>query len=188
MPDENDRIKSALEIALEKAEKLGSLSAEEKQHRKDEEYLAAAEALAMRYLEGLPLTDIDLELAKYQEEERSIVVNHLVVYLVNKVGINQDTVNERILAAIAHILPESKIPQSIAETLHDYRTAKDRARQENLGRLEADKRSELEQIGISGSAVQPAIETSSEWIRIQQDLDSHYEQRLDEIKRNLPIR
>lgn len=185
MPDENDRIKSALEVALEKAQRLGSLSEDEKQRRKDEELVTAAEALAKRYLNGLPLKDVDLELVKHKEEERNVVRNHLLSHLLNSIGINRDATNEKLLAAIKHILPESELTRNISDLLREYRTAVDRARQENLGKLEAEKRSELEQKGISGSAVEPAIETSSEWLQITQKLNAHYEQRLDQIKRTL---
>jgi len=186
MPNENDRIKSALEIALEKAQKLGTLSEDEKQRQKDEELVTAAETLAKRYLNGLPLKDIDLELAKHNEQERCIVRNHLLSHLLNSIDIDQAATNEKLLAAIKHLLPESELTQNISDLLHEYRTAVDRTRQDNLGKLEVEKRSELERKGISGSAVEPAIETSSEWLQIKQQLSSHYEQRLNEIKRNLP--
>jgi len=186
MPNENDRIKSALEIALEKAQKLGGLSEDEKQRQKDEELMTAAEALVKRYLNGLPLKDIDLEMAKHKEEERSVVGNHVLSRLLNRIYINQDATNEKLLAAIEHILPKSELTRNIGDLLREYRTAVDKARQDNLGKLEADKRSELEQKGISGSALEPAIETSSEWLQLTEKLNAYYEQRLDEIKRTLP--
>jgi hypothetical protein len=186
MPNENDRIKSALEIAMEKAQKLGDLSEDEKQRQKDEALVTVAEALAKRYLDGLPLNDIDMELAKHKGEEQGIARKHLLSHLVNYISIGQDSINEKILAAIVHILPESELIENIGDLLHECRIDMDKARQDNLGKLGAEKRSELEQKGISGSAVEPAIETSSAWRQIEQELSSHYEQRLDEIKRNLP--
>ncbi|UCG82229.1 MAG: hypothetical protein JSW38_08450 [Dehalococcoidia bacterium] len=186
MPNENDRIKSALEIAVEKAEKLGDLSEDEKQRQKDEKLVTAAEDLARRYLDGLPLNDIDLELAKHKEEEYGIFRDHLLSHLVKNINFSQDSMSEKMLAAIKHISPESELTATIGDILHEYRVVIDKARQENLGKLEAEKRSELGQLGISGSAIEPSIETSSAWLQIEQELKTRYSQRLDEIKRNLP--
>jgi hypothetical protein len=186
MPDGNDRIKSALEIALEKAQRLGSLSDVEKQSQKDGELAAAGAALVERYLNGLPLSDIELELAKRSEEDRGKVRSRILSHLVDMVDIKQTSTDDKVLAAIGHLFPDSELAQIIGGVFQEYRTAMDKARQDNLSRIESDKRTELERKGISGPAVDPAIETSPDWIRIEQDLSSHYEQRLDEIKRNLP--
>ena len=186
MPDENDRIKSALEIALEKAQRLGSLSDAEKQSQKDEELAAAGTALVERYLNGMLLSDIEVELAKRPEDDRRMVRSRMLSHLVDTVDIKQTSTDDKVLAAIGSLFPDSELSQSIGSLLQEYRTAMDKARQDNLSGIGSDKRTELERKGISGPAVDPAIETSPDWIRIEQDLSSHYEQRLDDIKRNLP--
>ncbi len=183
MSSENEKIKSALEIALEKAQKLGALSEEERQRLRDEELVAAGEALAKRYLNGLPLRDIDVELGKRREEDRQIISRNLLSSLVDKIDMEHIAGAEGILAAIQHLSGDSGVVQSMRDLLREYQSATEKAWRENGSALEAAKRNELELKGISGSAVAPAIETSPEWLQIRQRLDSHYQERLEEIKR-----
>ncbi|TET75825.1 MAG: hypothetical protein E3J42_02645 [Dehalococcoidia bacterium] len=183
MSGENERIKSALEIALEKAQKLGALSEEERQRLRDEELAAAGEALAKRYLNGLPLRDIDVELGRRGGDDRQIISRNVLSRLVDKIDMEHIAGAERILAAIQHLSGHSGVVQSIKDLLKEYESATEKAWRENRSALEAAKRNELELKGISGSAVDPAIETSPEWLQIRQRLDSHYQQRLEEIKR-----
>lgn len=182
MSSNDDKIKSALEIALEKAQKLGVLSDEEKYRLKDEELVATGEALAERYLNGLPLRDVEAELAGRAEEDRRMISHHLLQHLLDRSDIGHIGRDDKILAAIQHLSGDSAIIQSIRDLLQEYEGAKEKVRQENLSALEAAKRSDLERKGIAGSAVEPATETSREWIQIQQDLDSHYQERLEYIK------
>jgi len=183
MSSENERIKSALEIALEKAQRLGALSDEEKQRMKDEELVAAGEALVKRYLNGLSLRDIEVELRRRGEEDRRTISRHLLSRLVDGIDLEHVAGAERILAAIQHLSGDSGVVQSIRDILQEYESAMEKAWQENQSALEAAKRNELELKGISGSAVAPAIETSPEWLQIRHRLDSHYQERLEEIKR-----
>lgn len=183
MSSENEKIKSALEIALEKAQKLGALSEEERQRLRDEELVAAGEALAKRYLNGLPLRDIDLELGKRREEDRQIISRNLLSSLVDNIDMEHIAGAERILAAIQHLSGDSGVVQSMRDLLREYQSATEKAWRENGSALEAAKRGELELKGISGSAVDPAIETSPEWLQIRHRLDTDYQERLEEIKR-----
>jgi len=183
MSSENEKIKSALEIALEKAEKLGALSEEERQRLKDEELVAAGEALAKRYLDGLPLRDIEVELGRRREGDRQGISRNLLSRLVDKIDMEHTAGNERILAAIQHLSGDSGVVRSMRDLLQEYEAAMEKARREKQSALEAAKRRGLELKGISGSAVDPAIETSPEWLQIRHQLDSHYQQRLEEMKR-----
>jgi hypothetical protein len=184
MPDKDDKIKSALEIALEKAQRLGALSEEEKQRLKDEELVAAGEALAERYLSGLPLRDIEIELAERAEEERHTLSHHLLQHLLDKIDIGHIGIDDRIIAAIQRLSGDPGIVQGIRDLIQEYQGSIEKARQENLRKLEAAKRNELESKGISGSAVQPVFETSPEWMRIRQNLDSHYRERFEELRQD----
>ena len=182
MPGKDNEIKSALEIALEKAQRLGALSEEEKQSLKNEELAAAGEALAERYLNGLPLRDIEIELAGRAEQDRRITSHHLLNHLLDRIDMVPVERNDKILNAIQQLSGDSGIVQSIRDLIQEYESAIEKAKRENLSALETAKRNELESKGISGSAVQPALETSLEWKQIRQNLDSHYQERLEEIR------
>lgn len=185
MSSENEKIKSALEIALEKARRLGALSEEERRRLRDEELVAAGEALAKRYLNGLPLRDTELDLGRHREEDRQIISRNLLSLLVDKIDMEHIAGADRILAAIQHLSGHSGVVQSMRDLLQEYESAMEKAWREKRSALEGAKRNELELKGISGSAVDLGIETSPEWLQTRQLLDSHYHERLEEMKRRL---
>lgn len=176
------KIKSALDIALEKAQKLGSLSVEERQRLKEDELRAVGEALGKRHLDGLPPRDIEIELRRYKEEERHIVARYLLSSLWNLVDISDIPAAESALAAIQYLSGNSDAVEGIRNLLSEHQRAIEEAWRENRSTLEADKVSQLRLKGISGSAINPGVETYPEWLEIQHQLDSYYRERLEELK------
>ena len=75
-------IKSAWEIALEKTEKLGKLSPEELREQRRQELAPVGRGLADRYLAGLGLWQLKVELDRYKGEEKTLVTEALVSGLV----------------------------------------------------------------------------------------------------------
>ena len=186
MTDRNDRVKSALEIALERAQKLGSLSAKEKQKLKSKELACAGEALAERYLNGLPLRDIKLELNGYPEDDVRIVKRYLLTRVIDSVNIKNISMIPTVMGLIQDLSENTMLVQNITTILEDYEAAVQKAHQEQWTSLDALKRGELELKGISGSAVKPATDTSSEWVQILQRLESCYQDRFEKIKHKYP--
>jgi len=184
MSGENDKVKSAFEIAMERVQKLGSLSDEEKRKLKEEELGPAGKALAERYLSGLPLRDLDIELGRRAEADRSAVRRYAVSHLLEAIDLGNTQEDDRILSAIEHLSGDSGLVGRIKDILQDYRKAIEEARQKNWGRLEAAKRNELALRGVSGSAVEPAVETSPEWLQIRSDLDLDFLKRLADARGN----
>ncbi len=182
MSGDGDKIKSALDIAMEKADRLGSFSEEEKQRLKEEELEAAGEALAKRYLGGLPLGDVEAEVAGRDEEHRATIIRHLLAGLADTIDITQDGGSDRTLAAIEHFSGDREAVQGIRALFGEYLAAADGASHGNLDAMAEGKRKELESKGISGSAVKPATETSPEWLRVKEGLEAEYQDRLAAIK------
>jgi len=185
MSGQNDRIRNALEIAMEKAQGLGALSDEEKARLKTGELDSAGEALAQRYLSGVPLSEIEADLARHGEEELPAVRDRLLGRLLDAIDLSPGSDNDRVLAAIEHIAGDAGPARAVNSLLQEREQALEKHRLENAGALQEAKRRELEQKGISGSAVEPAIETSADWVRARYDLDSNFERRLQDIKRQL---
>jgi hypothetical protein len=180
MTSENEKLKSALEIALERAQKLGGMSSEEKQKLKDEKLESVGLALSKRYLKGLPIRDVEMELTKYKAD-RKTVVRYLLSYLVDGIDMNEPDTAERVLEAVQHF-SGAPTAEKIRSIINEYQSAMKQAWQKSQETLGAAKIKELKQMGISGSAVMPAIETSAEWQRTKQKLNSDYKKRLDETK------
>lgn len=179
MPSEYKELKSAFDIAMERARKLGDMSAQEKQKSREEELRAIGEVLGKRYLDGLPIRDIEIELRK-QEENRHIVVRYLLSFFVDGlIEANFETA-ENILVAIQHFSGNSDAVANIRDLYNEYQKAIEKAWEGKRSKLEASRRKELKLKGISGSAVEPAIEVDSEQLELRQQLDAAYQKRFEE--------
>jgi hypothetical protein len=177
----SDEIRSALDIAMERAARLGSISSEEKQRSREQELAAAGEAMAKRCLSGLPFRDAEVDLAGRSEEARETITRHLLACLAEIIDITQPEGSEKALAVIEHFSGDPGAVRRVRDVLSEYRDAAEKARQENAGALETAKKKELESKGISGPAVVPAIETSPEWLLAQERLAAEYRERLSEL-------
>jgi len=72
---EDGKIKSALEIAMEKVAKMADLTPKEIREQKDREYRPRGEVTASKYLSHvIKNTDLAVELSKYQGEEGEVVL------------------------------------------------------------------------------------------------------------------
>ena len=177
MTGEDKELRSAFDIAMERAQKLGGLSAEEKRRLKEGELSEVGQALGERYLSGLPIRDVELELDKYRED-RQILIRYLLSFLAGEINLTDAGDVERILEAIQHFSKSPKVIEGIRDTISEYQTAVEQARQEIQSKLGTGRRKELARKGISGSAVEPAIEVSPEWLETSQHLLSEYQKRL----------
>jgi hypothetical protein len=180
-------IKSAWEIAMEKAEKLGRLSPEELKRQRRQELDPVGQGLADRYLGGLGLWQLRVELDRYKGEERDLVAEALISGLVQGIELGN---NERLVKIIEGIssLRENESPgireiEGEAGTLfQEYQEVEQQERR----KIEDSVRGILHQLRISGSAIggiNPKV--MPEW---QQALDAFaepYATRLEELKERL---
>ncbi len=179
MVEDDKKVKSSFEIALERAQKLGGMSSDERQKLKDEKLESIGMALSKRYIKGLPIRDLEMELVKYKED-REKITSHLLSYLAAEIDMGNPNGAERILEAVKHF-SGAAAADKISGLLNEYRNATEQAWQKYQRTLGATKLKELKQKGISGSAVKPAIESNSEWLQSQQELNSDYRKRLEGI-------
>ena len=184
MSGDNKELRSAFDIAMERAQKLGGLSAEEKKRLKEGELLEVGQALGERYLSGLPIRDVELELNKYKEDRR-VLIRYLLSSLMDKISLADPSDVEKILEAIRHFSKNPKLIELIRDIMNEYQTAVEQARRETMSRLGTARRKELAKKGISGSAVEPAIEASPEWLEALQYLLAEYQKRLEGTKSSL---
>jgi len=69
----------------------------------------------------------------------------------------------------------------IRNLFKEYQKAIELVWEEKRIKLGAAQREELKLRGISGSAIEPAIEASPEWLEIRQRLDASYQKRFEEV-------
>jgi hypothetical protein len=179
-------LKSAWEIAQEKANRLGKLSAEEKEQQERQRYRQIGQVLAQKWLDSSQQMDITAELDKHEEKERDIVKQAVIEHFVEAIeftttqGINSV---KRVIAAISSLGPELQPKANeISQLVQEYEGAEQKIRQE----LESNYRETLHQLRISGTAVDAInIESNPQWQLARQGLVEAFTPRLNDLKQAL---
>jgi hypothetical protein len=179
-------IKSAWEIAQEKANRLGKLSAEEKEQQERQRYRQIGQVLAQKWLDSSQRLDIAAELNKHEEKEREIIKQAVIERLVEAIeftttrGISSA---QRVVEAISSLGPELQPrAEEISQLVQEYEEAEQKIRQE----LESNYRETLHQLRISGTAVDAInIEADHQWQLARQELVEAFTPRLNEWKQAL---
>ena len=192
----DDEIKSSLEIAMEKEEKLGEATEEERLKWK---YVPEGEQLAGKYLKE----DCNLvaELSQYQENVRKYIIEGAAKILISNIDLPKDDVAKRNNKKMMDGLKTMKNDKVIVENVYSqirnifnhYAEQGERQRREAYESLKADFEAKLQQQVQQqlGSLMQMKIDVETqpqfqqEWRKIQIQLDSQYLNLLNEYKREL---
>jgi hypothetical protein len=177
-------IKSAWEIAQEKANRLGKLSAEEKEQQDRQKYRQIGQMLVQKWLNDPQQLDIIAELNKHEEKERAIikqaVIEHLAeaIELTTTQGMNS---TKKVTEAINSLKPELQTKaEEISQLVREYEEVEQKVRRE----LEISYRATLHKLRISGSAVDSInIEADPKWQDARQGLIESFTPRLNDLKR-----
>lgn len=187
-----DEIKSALEIAMEKAEKLGKLTPAE-QHRI--ELVPKGTALAARFLKGE--ISLEGELNKFNKEEVVFIKEGaLDVFLRNIILPTQEQAKKTSKKAMDGVLvlkkeKEKQLKPVVTEIEHLFTYYEQSLRQLQLKfreKLETARGAKsVESIaGLGGrSEMEKQMALQEEWRMALSELQSQYQQALDEHKRKI---
>ena len=179
-------LKSAWEIAQERANRLGELSAEEKEQQERQGYRQIGQALAQRWLDSSQKLDMIAELNKHQEKAKEIIKRAVIERLVEAIELTTTRGTsdvKRVIEAISSLELELQLKaEKIGQLVQEYEGAEQKIRQE----LESNYRGTLHQLRISGTAVDAInIETDHKWQLAQQELIEGFSPRLNDLKRAL---
>ena len=177
-------LKSAWEIAQERANKLGKLSADEKEQQARQSHRQIGQALAQKWFDSPHKLDISAELNKHEEKERAIIKQTVIEHLVEAIEFTTAegiTNVKKIIKAISSLEPELQPKaEEIGQLVQEYQGAEKKIRQE----LENDYRATLHQLRISGTAVDAInIEADQKWQLARQELIDDFTPRLNDLKR-----
>ncbi|MFW6118572.1 MAG: hypothetical protein ACOC6R_03665 [Chloroflexota bacterium] len=179
-------LKSAWEIAQEKANRLGKLSAEEREQQARQRYLKIGQALAQKWLDSSQKLDITAELNKHEENEREIIRRAVIEHLAEAIEFTTahciDS-TKKVIAGISSLRPELQPKaEEIGKLIQEYEGAERKIRQE----IESNYRETLHQLRISGTAVGAInIEDDPKWQAAWQELVGAFTPRLNDLKRAL---
>jgi len=183
---EEEKVKSALEIALEKISGLPRLTPEEVAAQKEMEYRPAGEAICRKYLEGTITCDaLPAELARYPGEQ--IVRRALIEGLCRSMQLEDARKAFMALAGMAAIKTNKSGLVEAGEELRRIIGDFEREQQEKSAGFLTLEKQQLSSLGISGTAVRPNLNESE---KLQQELAGirrSYEPRLEGL-RNMLLR
>ena len=171
-------IKSSLELAMEKTKKL-SISKKEKEEIKKKEPLQKANSLFHRSAEGhLPLNEVLREIERMDEKTGLTVKAMLLIQWIDAISLNGE--NERLLEMIESLKSQNidEAKQKISHLISQYRREKEQAKK----KLRAQQIERLKREGIYGSAVDPNIEKSRDWIELLQVIDQPFREKIEAVK------
>jgi hypothetical protein len=183
---EEHRIKSALEIAMEKVAEMPGLPREEIAEQREREYKPIGEAIARRYLErAIRGADLPGELGKYRGNEGRIVKRALILRLCQAIVPGDRARSRRtlegiqVLAGASHRLEEAK--REFEATSGEF----EREIKRKGETFETTEKERLRRLGISGSAIRPNVGEREEWQQERSRIEQEYNSRLDKLRKIL---
>ena len=190
-----DRIKSALEKAMERAEQLEAPTEEE---RLEWKWVPEGNRLAAQFLEAK--VDLVKEVAKVEGPARRYVLKGTIDVLVENVRLpkNEHVVktNEHVLEALPQLKTgrTDEIVERIRYVCTQYFQFFPQQQQEAYGRLKEQLQSQLEQTlrqqtGAQGPVqlgnIEARPEFQAQWLRVLGQMEEPYEQHLREYRRQI---
>jgi len=181
-----DELKSAWEIAEQRASRLGRLSSDEQQQQERDRCHQIGRVLAGKWLDGSERLDLTAELRRHGPEEQALmklaVIEHLVEAIEPSAAGNVDRVN-RAIDGIESLAPELQPKMDdMRRLLHEYEGAERKARQET----ESICRESLHRLRISGTAVAGInLDATEEWQAARQRLVEAFTPAFNDVKQAL---
>jgi len=189
-------IKSALEIAMEKVEKLGKATDEERLKWK---YVPEGEKLAARYLRQD--CNLVVELDQYEEKVKRYIIEGAADILVRTINLPRDDLarenNRRVMDGIKTLNSNKasveNVYSKIRSIFNHYAEQGEQQRKQAYESLKTEFEAKMQQLiqqqlgSVAGIKVdverQPQFR--EEWRKLQTQLDSQYLKLLDDYKQEL---
>jgi hypothetical protein len=185
---EEDRIKTAFEIAMERISGLPELTPEEIAAQKEKQYRPIGEAIAGRYLKSLISSDeITAEMNKYRDEQKQIVEHSLISSLCRALLMEGDPESAaRALEGVSRLKPEKKTQiEKATEDFQSIRHEFDREKHEKSNEFGAVAVKRMRELGISGSAVRSNPNENPDWQQELANVRQKHESRLMALRISL---
>ena len=176
-------LRSAWEVAQERASRLGKLSAEEKEQQERQRYRQVGQVLAQKWMDSSQRLDVTAELGKHEEKGREIIKQAIIEHLIEATdfttaqGMNSV---KRVIEAIGRLKPELQHrAEQVGQLVQEYELVEQKVRQD----LESNYTQILHQLRISGTAVDAVnIEDNPQWQLARQGLVESLAPRLNALK------
>jgi hypothetical protein len=183
-------IKSALELALEKAERYGKASPQEMQEVKWQEQ---ARHLAAEFLREK--IDLEPELKKLPSEAQTALTKYVKEILLRNINLPRegvaDDANKRAQAGILQVTRDKKAAQRLLQEINQIFTSYEQVRQNALQQLKAQFNAQLDSVRKSLEAqmhrplnvdVENTPQFQEQWRAFEAQLNQQFEPLLDKHK------
>jgi len=178
-------IKSAWEIAQEKAGKLGELSPEEREGQRRDKCRLIGESLAEKYLSHHDIGILKDELSKHGAQDKDLVSQAAVRRLIGGIDLRYPQTLVEISQGILTLddsAMATKIMGEIKELFQEYAEAENKEKQE----IEKMGGEMLHQLRISGTAISHVnIRGNEEWQKKLDQTAKPFDERLNYLKQEL---
>ena len=179
------KIKSTLELAMEKAAKIPALTEEEVRQRLEREYAPRGRVIAERFLAGdLAATRLDFELEEFRGEEGEIVRGAFLASMCQSIELEDPERAARVLEGVKLLMGDDRVEEAssrLRELIRDYQEE----RQREFAAVESAERELLRDLGVSGSAIRLNPRENERWRQRWSELQQAFHPKADEIKRKL---
>lgn len=189
-------IKSALEIAMEKVEKLGEATDEERLRWK---YVPEGEKLATRYLKQD--CNLVVELGKYEEKVRRYIIEGSGDILIRNINLPKDDLtkrkNRKAMEGLKNLKSDKVAVENVYSKLrrifNHYLEQGEQQRKQAYAQLKTEFEARVQQamqeqlsLLVGGKIdVEKQTQFQEEWRKIQIQLDSQYNKLVTEYKQEL---
>ena len=179
---EDKKIKSALEIAMEKIAKMAALTPQEIREQKELEYGPRGEVIASRYLSHVfRNADLVAELSQYQGDEGQIVRRSFLSSLSHAIRLDDADKSRRAMEGIQGLDIDLDF-EGVKGEFEETSSAFNRERDKTYRRLEESQKKTLHGLGIWGSAVRPNVKEKADFQNELNQMRAPYDMRIDMLK------
>lgn len=179
------RIKSTLELAMEKVAKLPKLTKEEIRERQEKEYGPLGRAMAKRFLmDDLVATRLEVELFKHGDERDEIVQKAFVAGMCQSIDLEDEKTNAKVFEGIRVLAADDRLEETARrwdDIFQDY----ERQKQRQLATVEEAENARLRDLGVSGSAIRLNLQENEGWRQRLSELQRAFLPKVEEIRREL---
>lgn len=185
---EDEGIKSALELAMERISSLPQLTPQEIAEQKERDNTPVGNALAARYIAGLlSESELPIELSRFDGERRQIILRAMLASLCREIRLgNSPAIARKALLGAAALVPQANsiCEESMAgfeRILEEFEAAREKRSVEFSAR--AGRR--INELGIRGSSVRPNLNEDEEWKQVLEEIGRECEPKLESLRNEL---
>jgi len=181
-------IRSAWEIAQEKAGRLGKLSPEEREGQRQDRCRLTGESLAEKYLSHHNIDILKDELGNHSAQDKDLISQAAVHRLLQDINLRYPQILAQISRGILTLADSTTAMKTLDEISELFREYADLENKEKL-EIEKSGRDMLHQLRISGTAISHLnIRAKEEWQEKLEQTALPFDERLNHLKLKLKHR